>query len=87
VISEMFAAEAAVEPDDRDTWARALARASSLAARAAWVVVIRVLVVCTKCAEPWNTAVPFFCAWVHLAPFATRNIETSCLFDIVVCPS
>jgi hypothetical protein len=54
----MFAAEAAVEPDDRDTWARALARASSLAARAVWVVVIRVLVVCTECAEPWNHAVP-----------------------------
>jgi hypothetical protein len=37
VMAEMFVAEAAVELDERDTWARARARAraSSLTARAA----------------------------------------------------
>jgi hypothetical protein len=30
---------------------------------------------------------PVFCAGIHLAPFATCNIETTRLFDIVVCPA
>jgi hypothetical protein len=43
----MLAANASVDPDERDTWARALARDSSLAATAAWVAVSRVLEVWT----------------------------------------
>jgi hypothetical protein len=47
VMADMLAADAAVEPDERETWARALARTSLLAARAAWVVISRVIVVWT----------------------------------------
>jgi hypothetical protein len=57
-MAEMLAAHVAVDPEERDMWARDLARASSLVARAAGVVVSRVLVVWTECAELWNIAVP-----------------------------
>jgi hypothetical protein len=51
-IGEIVAADAAFDLDERDTCARALARASSLAAREDWVVVRRVVVVCTNCDQP-----------------------------------